>query len=113
MSGGETEMLDAWVGFLLILLVLEAARRGVGSVLALICLIFFTYPFYCEYLPGVLYSRGYSFTRMSEFLTTTSEGIYGIPLGVSSTYIILFAIYGAFLSEFGAGDFFFKLATKN
>jgi len=112
MSGGETEPLDAWVGFVLILLVLEAARRGVGLVLAIICLLFFTYPFYSEYLPGSFYSRGYSFERMSETLTTTSQGLYGIPLGVSSTYIILFSIYGAFLSEFGAGDFFFRLANR-
>ena len=112
MSGGETEPLDAIVGFTVILLVLEAARRGVGLVLALICLVFFTYPFYSEYLPGVLNSRGYSFSRMAEFLTTTSQGLFGIPLGVSSTYIVLFSIYGAFLSAFGAGDFFFKFANR-
>ncbi len=112
MSGGETEPLDAWVGIVVLALVLEAARRGVGGILAVICLIFFTYPFYSAYLPGVLYGRGYSLTRMSEFLTTTSQGVFGIPLGVSATYIILFAIYGAFLSEFGAGDFFFKLARR-
>lgn len=111
-SGGATVPMDAWVGALLIALVLEAARRGVGLVLAIICLIFFAYPFYSEYLPGILYSRGYSFVRMSEFLTTTSQGIFGIPLGVSATYIILFSIYGAFLSAFGAGDFFFKLANR-
>ncbi len=111
-SGGATVPMDAWVGGVLLLLVLEAARRGVGLVLAIICLIFFTYPFYSEYLPGVLNSRGYSFTRMSEFLTTTSQGVFGIPLGVSATYIILFSIYGAFLSNFGAGDFFFKLANR-
>ncbi|MEM7464334.1 MAG: TRAP transporter fused permease subunit, partial [Pseudomonadota bacterium] len=112
MSGGDTDAMDAWVGLVLIALVLEAARRGVGLVLALICLVFFTYPFYSEYLPGVLYSRGYSFARISELLTTTSQGIFGIPLGVSSTYIILFSIYGAFLSQFGAGDFFFTLASR-
>jgi TRAP transporter 4TM/12TM fusion protein len=112
MSGGDTDQVDAIVGIVLILLVLEAARRGVGLVLALICFFFFTYPFYSEYLPGVLGSRGYSLTRISELLTTTSQGIFGIPLGVSSTYIILFSIYGAFLSEFGAGDFFFKLANR-
>ena len=112
MSGGETEPLDAWVGFVVILLVLEAARRGVGLALALIAAAFFAYPFYSEYLPGALYSRGYSFTRMTEFLTTTSQGVYGIPLGVSATYIVLFAIYGAFLSAFGAGDFFFRLANR-
>lgn len=112
MSGGDTDQIDAIVGIILILLVLEAARRGVGLVLALICFFFFTYPFYSEYLPGVLGSRGYSLTRISELLTTTSQGIFGIPLGVSSTYIILFSIYGAFLSKFGAGDFFFKLANR-
>lgn len=111
-SGGETVAMDAWVGIVLLALVLEAARRGVGLFLALICLMFFTYPFYSSYLPGVFNSRGYSLERMSEFLTTTSEGIFGIPLGVSATYIILFTIYGAFLSEFGAGDFFFKVASR-
>ena len=112
MSGGETEALDAWVGLLLIILVLEGARRGVGLVLSLICLAFFTYPFYSEFLPGALSSRGYSVTRMSELLTTTSQGVYGIPLGVSATYIILFSIYGSFLSIFGAGDFFFRFANR-
>lgn len=111
-SGGETVPMDAWVGIILLFLVLEAARRGVGLVLALICLIFFTYPFYSSYLPGVFYGRGYSLSRMSEALTTTSQGVFGIPLGVSATYIILFSIYGAFLSKFGAGDFFFKVATR-
>lgn len=112
MSGGETETLDAWVGIVLLALVLEGARRGVGSILACICFIFFTYPFYSSYLPGVLNSRGYSLERMSEFLTTTSQGVFGIPVGVSATYIILFTIYGAFLSEFGAGDFFFKVSSR-
>lgn len=111
-SGGATVPMDAWVGVIVLLLVLEAARRGVGSVLAIICLVFFTYPFYSPYLPGVFYGRGYSLTRMSEFLTTTSQGVFGIPLGVSSTYIILFSIYGAFLSRFGAGEFFFNIAAR-
>lgn len=112
MSGGETDPLDAWVGIVLLVLVLEGARRGVGVILACICFIFFTYPFYSSFLPGVLNSRGYSLERMSEFLTTTSQGVFGIPIGVSATYIILFTIYGAFLSEFGAGDFFFKVSSR-
>ena len=112
MSGGETEPLDAWVGLVVLALILEGARRAVGKVLALICLVFFTYPFYSPYLPGVLGGRGYSLERVSEFLTTTSQGVFGVPLGVSASYIILFAIYGAFLSAFGAGDFFFRIATR-
>jgi TRAP transporter 4TM/12TM fusion protein len=112
MSGGETELLDAWVGVLILGLVLEGARRAVGNVLAVICLLFFIYPFVSPYLPGVLESRGYSLLRISEILTTTSQGLYGIPLGVSATYIILFSIYGAFLTQFGAGEFFFKIASR-
>jgi len=112
MSGGLTDSLDIWIGVVVLLLVLEAARRGVGVFLAGICVVFFSYPFYSAYLPGVLSGRGYSLERMSEFLTTTSQGVFGLPLGVSSTYIVLFAIYGAFLSEFGAGDFFFRLARR-
>lgn len=112
LSGGLTEPMDAWIGLGIIMLVFEGARRGVGMVLALICITFFVYPFVSPYLPGVLESRGYSVLRMSEFLTTTSQGVYGIPIGVSASYIILFTIYGAFLSVFGAGDFFFKLSDR-
>ena len=112
MSGGDTIPMDAWVGVVILALILEGARRGVGLVLSIICLIFFCYPFFSSYLPGVLNSRGYSLERMSEFLTTTSQGVYGIPLGVSASYIILFTIYGSFLSAFGAGEFFFKLAMR-
>ncbi|MBL6957864.1 MAG: TRAP transporter fused permease subunit [Rhodospirillales bacterium] len=111
-SGGDTEPMDGYVGIVILFLVLEGARRGVGLFLALICLAFFTYPFISEYLPGVFNSRGYGLIRMSEFLTTTSLGVYGIPIGVSASYIIMFTIYGAFLSEFGAGDFFFRLSSR-
>lgn len=112
MSGGATVPMDATVGIIVILLVLEAARRGAGLALALLCAFFFTYPFFSEFLPGPLASRGYSLTRIAEYMTTTSNGIFGVPIGVSSTYIILFSMYGAFLSAFGAGDFFFRLANR-
>ena len=116
LSGGETKKLDSIVGFIFLLIVLEATRRGVGIFLTVVCFVFFTYPFYSQYLPGVFESRGYSLFRVSEFLTTTSDGIFGVPVGVSATYIILFTIFGSFLTKFGAGDFFFKLSshlTKN
>ena len=111
-SGGLTVPMDAWVGLGVVILVFEGARRGIGMFLALICAIFFVYPFVSPYLPGVLESRGYGVLRITEFLTTTSQGVYGIPIGVSASYIILFTIYGAFLSVFGAGDFFFKLSGR-
>ena len=112
MSGGDTTTLDILAGVVILFLILEATRRGIGLFLSIICLIFFTYPFYSQFLGGIFYSKGYSLQRMAEFLTTTSQGVYGIPLGVSASYIILFSIYGSFLSQFGAGDFFFKLAKR-
>ncbi len=111
-SGGMTSSLDAIVGIIMILVVLEATRRSVGLALALIAVGFLIYPFLGPYLPGIVKTRAISLQRIFTFLFTTSEGIYGIPIGVSSTYIVLFCIYGAFLSEFGAGDFFYAVAKK-
>ena len=111
-SGGLVESTDFYAGIVMLVLVFEAARRGVGLVLALITLLFFIYPFVSSYLPGVLNSRGYGFERIVTFLTTNTQGIYGIPVGVAATYIIVFTIFGALLSGFGAGDFFFKVSMR-
>lgn len=112
LSGGDTNNLDLIAGIMLLVIVLEATRRAIGLVLALITLFFLVYPFISPYLPGVLHGRGVNANRVANFLTTTSEGIYGIPLGVAATYIIMFSLYGAVLNQFGAGDFFFKLASN-
>jgi TRAP transporter 4TM/12TM fusion protein len=111
-SGGLLEPMDYYAGIVIVALVFEAARRGVGAVLAAITLVFFCYPFISSYLPGVLNSRGYSFERIVTFLTTNTEGVYGIPVGVAATYIIVFTIFGALLSGFGAGDFFFQISMR-
>ncbi|WP_205944612.1 TRAP transporter permease [Pelagibius litoralis] len=111
-SGGLTEPGDFYAGLVIIVVVFEAARRGIGLILAGITLVFFCYPFVSPYLPGLLNSRGYSLERMVIFLTTDTQGVYGIPIGVASTYIIVFTIFGALLSRFGAGDFFFALSVR-
>lgn len=115
-SGGMTNVLDARLGLVLIALVLIAVVRRIGWLLAIIAGIFLVYPLVSGWLPGVLASRPYGIERLSVIMTTGSEGIFGIPLGVSATYIIIFTIFGAFLNAFGAGDFFFRLAravTRN
>ncbi|MEX3009907.1 TRAP transporter permease [Hoeflea sp. TYP-13] len=111
-SGGLTEPGDFYAGAIIVILVFEAARRGVGAILAAITLVFFLYPFVSPYLPGLLNSRGYSFERIVIFLTTDTQGVYGIPVGVAATYIIIFTIFGSLLSKFGAGDFFFELSRR-
>ncbi|WP_296591466.1 TRAP transporter fused permease subunit [Roseibium sp.] len=111
-SGGLTTDGDFYAGAVIVLLVFEAARRGIGLILALITLVFFCYPFFSPYLPGILHGRGYSLERMVLFLTTDTQGVYGIPIGVAATYIIVFTIFGAMLSRFGAGDFFFEISIR-
>lgn len=111
-SGGLTEPGDFWAGLVILIVVFEAARRGIGLILAAISLLFFTYAFVSPWLPGVLEGRGYSLKRMVLFLTTDTAGVYGIPVGVAATYIIVFTIFGALLSNFGAGDFFFEVSMR-
>ena len=111
-SGGMTEPGDFWAGLVILIVVFEAARRGIGLILACIALAFFSYAFVSPWLPGVLEGRGYSLERMVLFLTTDTAGVYGIPVGVAATYIIVFTIFGALLSNFGAGEFFFEVSSR-
>lgn len=111
-SGGLTEPMDTVMGIIMVLLVLEATRRSIGVVLSLVAVVFLIYPFVGSYLPGILMTKTYGIDRVFSWLYITTQGIYGIPISVSASYIILFCIYGGFLSEFGVGDFFFKLSAS-
>lgn len=110
-SGGVTNDYDAWVGIVLIVLVLLAVIRRIGFLLSLIAIVFLIYPLVAPYLPDVISGRGYGIERIAIFMATGTEGIFGIPLGVSASYIIIFTIFGAFLNNFGAGEFFFRIAS--
>lgn len=110
-SGGLTNDFDAYVGMVVIVLVLSAVIRRIGFLLSLIAIIFLLYPLVAPYMPGVFEGRGYGPERVAIFMATGTEGIFGIPLGVSASYIIIFTIFGAFLNNFGAGEFFFQIAS--
>ncbi|HEY8416893.1 MAG TPA: TRAP transporter fused permease subunit [Limnochordales bacterium] len=97
-------------GIITTILVLEASRRTTGLVLPLVALAFIAYAFLGPHLPGLLSHRGYSFNRLIGQLYLSTEGIFGVPLGVSATFIILFTIYGAILDASGAGKFFVDLS---
>lgn len=98
-------------GVLAILLVLETARRNLGWPLPLLALVFLAYSFLGPYMPGILAHRGVSLRRLIDFLYLGADGIFGIPLGVSATYVFLFILFGSFLTESGAGKFFMDLAS--
>ncbi len=98
---GEMTPSDMVVGILTIVLVFEASRRIMGYALPLICLGFLLYGLFGEYLPGVLAHRGYGLDQIVSQLGFGTEGIYGTPTYVSSSYIFLFILFGAFLEQAG------------
>jgi TRAP transporter 4TM/12TM fusion protein len=95
----------AW-GVLLMLLVLEAMRRTTGWILPFITGCFLAYAFFGPYLPAPWTHKGYEVPRLVGHMYMTLEGIFGTAINVSSSLIILFTIYGAFLQFSGAGKFF-------
>jgi len=97
---------DKVFGTILILLVLEAARRSSGWIMPAIVVLFLIYAFVGPELPKPWTHRGYDLDRIVGHMYMTLEGIFGVPIDVSSTFIILFTIYGAFLEHSGAGKFF-------
>ena len=108
---GIVSTTDAVVGGLGILLVIEATRRVVGLPMVTVVLAFIAYAFLGPYMPGVLAHRGLSPEQLIGHLYFTTEGIFGIPLGVSSTFIFLFILFGAYLESTGLGKFFIDLAN--
>ncbi|HYC44991.1 MAG TPA: TRAP transporter fused permease subunit [Burkholderiales bacterium] len=100
------ETLDQVVGVALIVLILEANRRSSTWILPFICILFLCYALFGPYLPPPWTHKGYDIARLTGALYMTLEGIYGVAVDVSSTLIILFTIFGAFLQYSGAGKFF-------
>ncbi len=97
---------DKFLGIILILLILEATRRTTGWIMPTIVIAFLVYAFVGPQLPAPWTHRGYDIDRVVGHMYMTLEGIFGVPIDVSSTFIILFTIWGAFLEFSGAGKFF-------
>ncbi|HHV78658.1 MAG TPA: TRAP transporter permease [Firmicutes bacterium] len=102
---------DVFIAVVGVLLVLEATRRIVGPAMVIVATAFLLYSWVGPLLPGVISHRGYSLERIFTHMYFTTEGILGIPLGVSATFIFLFILFGAFLEKTGIGKFFIDLAN--
>src|SRR5438105_7551778 len=98
--------LDTALGVIFIVLLLEATRRTTGLIVPAITLGFVAYAYFGPYLPQPWTHRGFEINQIVGHLFITLEGIFGVPVDVSSSLIILFTIYGAFLQHSGAGKFF-------
>jgi TRAP transporter 4TM/12TM fusion protein len=93
-------------------LVLEATRRLTGLTLPVACLVFLAYAFWGDKIPGVLGHAPFTFRRILEQVSVTSEGIFGSSLGISATYVVIFIILAGFLETTGAGQFFIDIASS-
>ena len=103
---------DIVVGLILLVLLLEAARRVIGPALSVIALFFCIYAFFGPYMPDVIAFKGVSLSRFMGQITMSTEGIYGIPLDVSATIVFLFVLFGSMLEKAGAGHYFIQLALS-
>ncbi|WP_397379951.1 TRAP transporter permease [Pseudomonas sp.] len=103
----NADLITACIG---IPLLLEATRRALGPPLAIIALLFLVYSLAGPYMPGLLAHRGVSFNAMANHQWITTEGVFGIALGVSTSFVFLFVLFGALLERAGAGHYFIQLA---
>ena len=104
--------MDLVAGALVIILVLEMTRRVVGLPMVIIATAFILYAYFGNYMPGLLWNKGYSVSRIIDHLSLYMEGVYGVPLGASASFVILFIILGAFLQATKTGDFFMDVANS-
>ncbi len=104
-----TDLVMAGIG---IVLLLEAARRSLGLPLMGVALFFLSYVFFGSWsgLPEVIQWKGASFEKAMSHMWLTTEGVFGVALGVSSGFVFLFVLFGALLNQAGAGNYFLKLA---
>jgi TRAP transporter 4TM/12TM fusion protein len=109
-SGGRFETIDVVFSVLCLVLVLEAARRVTGLVLPILAVLFIVYNYYGRSMPGLFRHRGYDLDRIVTFMYESTEGIFSTAIGVSSTYIFLFILFGAILQKSGMGQFFNDIA---
>ncbi|MBW1673896.1 MAG: TRAP transporter permease [Deltaproteobacteria bacterium] len=107
---GAPILMDIVVGVVLVILLLEAARRSLGPFLVIVACLFIFYAFFGPYMPDVIAFKGVSFRRFMSQTTISTEGIYGIPLDVSAMIVFLFVLFGSMLDKAGGGRFFIDLA---
>ncbi len=110
LRSGVPSGLDVVMGVSIALILLEAARRVVGPALSIIVGLFALYAFFGPWMPEVLAFKGVSLRKFVTQISLSSEGIYGIPLGVSASVVYLFVLLGALLEKAGAGKVFIDMA---
>ncbi|MHB0775838.1 TRAP transporter permease [Halomonas sp. WWR20] len=107
---GNPILQDVIIGVIGIVLLLEATRRALGPPLMIVALVFIGYSLAGPYMPGMLAHRGVSVEGLINHQWLTTQGVFGIALGVSTSFVFLFVLFGALLEKAGAGNYFIKVA---
>ncbi|MBZ9567824.1 TRAP transporter permease [Modicisalibacter tunisiensis] len=107
---GDPILQDVVVAVVGMLLLLEATRRALGPPLMIVAIVFLVYSLAGPYMPGMLAHRGVSFEGLANHQWLTTQGVFGIALGVSTSFVFLFVLFGALLEKAGAGNYFIKVA---
>ncbi|MCB0327024.1 MAG: TRAP transporter permease [Bdellovibrionales bacterium] len=101
---------DLLIGAMGLILLMEASRRCLGIALPILVMIFISYCFLGPYLPSIISHRGASLSKTIYHLYLTTEGVFGVPLRVSSSFVFLFVLLGSLLDRAGAGQYFIDLS---
>lgn len=107
---GQPTTMDVWTAVVGIVLLLEATRRVLGLPMVIVATVFLGYTFAGPLMPELLAHRGASLDRAMTHQWLTTEGVFGVALGVSSGFIFLFVLFGSLLDKAGAGNYFIKSA---
>lgn len=107
---GQPTTMDVYTGLIGMALLLEATRRVLGLPMVIVALVFLVYTFGGPYMPDMIAHRGFSLNRAMSHQWLTTEGVFGVALGVSSSFIFLFVLFGSLLDKAGAGNYFIKSA---
>lgn len=109
-TGGVRTGVEIAVALTGLAMVLEITRRALGMPLVIVALVFIGYSFVGPHLPDLIAHRGASLNRFVDHMWLTTEGVFGLPLGVSNSLIFLFVLFGALLDKAGAGNYFIQLS---
>ena len=107
---GNPETIDVFMGSILIVLTLEAARRSVGPTLPIISIVFILFAIFGPYAPGALKHGGTSWLGFVNHIYITNQGVYGIAVGVMAQYVFLFILFGVLATRVGLGKLFIDLS---
>ncbi|MCV6639350.1 TRAP transporter permease [Candidatus Albibeggiatoa sp. nov. NOAA] len=107
---GDYLQRDIIIAMITTFFLLEASRRVLGPALAIVAIVFLVYDHFGPYMPEMIAHRGASLNKLAGHMFLTTEGIFGVPLGVSASFVFLFVLFGSLLEKAGAGQYFINLS---